>query len=238
MAKISRYQVDSVPSLGDMVIGTDTSPGENLRTKNYTWQQVASMLAQDNALGVADQVVYTFQSDISTQPLQLGSMSIPGGGLDTFANLSTITVSKRVRGNKDITQYFPLFLNKEIIIAISGDLNSYGVYNVTSIQDNALNAAFWDVQLQHKASNGVMYPDSIMIFGEFTTGAAAADKNYVHRQDTPSNLWTVNHNLNKFPSATLVLSTGQTGYGDVQYIDENNLTITLANPESGKAYIN
>ena len=36
----------------------------------------------------------------------------------------------------------------------------------------------------------------------------------------------------------MVLSTGQKGYGDVIYIDENNLTITFASAESGKAYIN
>ena len=71
MAKISRYLVDDVPSLGDMVVGTDTSPGEDFKTKNYTWKDVAAMIAQNNALGVADQVVYTFQSDIINYMLNL-----------------------------------------------------------------------------------------------------------------------------------------------------------------------
>jgi hypothetical protein len=35
----------------------------------------------------------------------------------------------------------------------------------------------------------------------------------------------------------MVLSTGQQGFGDVTFIDENNLT-TFAGAESGKAYIN
>ncbi len=64
------------------------------------------------------------------------------------------------------------------------------------------------------------------------------DKNYVHPQDQASAIWTVRHNLNKFPSCTMVLSTGQQGYGDVTFIDENELTITFAGAESGKAYIN
>jgi hypothetical protein len=64
------------------------------------------------------------------------------------------------------------------------------------------------------------------------------DKNYVHDQPVASITWTVQHNLNKFPSCTMVLSTGQQGYGDVTFIDENNLTITFAGAESGKAYIN
>ena len=64
------------------------------------------------------------------------------------------------------------------------------------------------------------------------------DKNYVHNQPVASITWTVQHNLDKFPSCTMVLSTGQQGYGDVTFIDENNLTITFAAAETGKAYIN
>ena len=64
------------------------------------------------------------------------------------------------------------------------------------------------------------------------------DKNYVHDQPVASITWTVQHNLDKFPSCTMVLSTGQQGYGDVNFIDENNLTITFSGAVSGKAYIN
>jgi hypothetical protein len=64
------------------------------------------------------------------------------------------------------------------------------------------------------------------------------DKNYVHPQDQASAVWTVQHNLDKFPSCTMVLSTGQQGYGDVTFIDENELTITFASAETGRAYIN
>jgi hypothetical protein len=60
----------------------------------------------------------------------------------------------------------------------------------------------------------------------------------VFNQAVASATWTVQHNLNKFPSCTMVLGTGQQGYGDVTFIDENNLTITFASAESGKAYIN
>ena len=64
------------------------------------------------------------------------------------------------------------------------------------------------------------------------------DKQYTHNQGSASATWNVAHNLNKFPSATVVLSTGQKGYGDITYVDANNLTISFAAAESGKAYIN
>ena len=67
---------------------------------------------------------------------------------------------------------------------------------------------------------------------------ARANETYTFVQAGASATWTVQHNLDKFPSVTMTLSTGQKGYGDVVYIDENNLTITFASAESGKAYMN
>jgi hypothetical protein len=67
---------------------------------------------------------------------------------------------------------------------------------------------------------------------------ARANETYTFAQASASAVWTVQHNLDKFPSVTMVLSTGQKGYGDIVYIDENNLTITFASAESGKAYMN
>jgi len=67
---------------------------------------------------------------------------------------------------------------------------------------------------------------------------ARANETYTFVQASASATWTVQHNLDKFPSVTMALSTGQKGYGDIVYIDENNLTITFASAESGKAYMN
>jgi hypothetical protein len=65
-----------------------------------------------------------------------------------------------------------------------------------------------------------------------------SDKTFIFIQALAANPWIVNHNLNKFPSVTMVLSTGQVGMADVNYIDANNLTITFSGDESGKAYMN
>ena len=67
---------------------------------------------------------------------------------------------------------------------------------------------------------------------------ARANETYTFVQASASATWTVQHNLDKFHSVTMALSTGQKGYGDIVYIDENNLTITFASAESGKAYMN
>jgi hypothetical protein len=64
------------------------------------------------------------------------------------------------------------------------------------------------------------------------------DAHYVHSQMIPSATWVVTHNLGKFPSVTVVDSTGRHVFGDVQYVDANNVTIIFSGAFGGKAYMN
>jgi hypothetical protein len=66
----------------------------------------------------------------------------------------------------------------------------------------------------------------------------SGDKNFVFNQAVPSTTWYIVHNLNKFPSVTVVNINNVTMYGDVKYINENELQIDFSAGFSGKAYIN
>lgn len=68
--------------------------------------------------------------------------------------------------------------------------------------------------------------------------ASIGVSSYTHVQDTPAQVWTVNHNLSAFPSVTVALPTGDVGQAAVKYINNNTLTITFSGDESGKAYLN
>ena len=65
-----------------------------------------------------------------------------------------------------------------------------------------------------------------------------ADAYYVHTQALPESVWTITHNLNKKPSVTIVDSTDAVVYGDVNYLNDNQLTLTFVGAFSGKAYLN
>lgn len=69
-------------------------------------------------------------------------------------------------------------------------------------------------------------------------GNAEGDKNYMHDQGVVSAVWSVNHNLAKYPSVSVVDTSNQIVVGVVEYIDTNNLTITFNAAFSGSAYIN
>lgn len=61
---------------------------------------------------------------------------------------------------------------------------------------------------------------------------------FVFKQKTPSDLWTIQHNLNKYPSVTIVDSAGTEVIGEVKYTDVNNLTARFSGGFSGTAYLN
>jgi hypothetical protein len=238
MARISTYGTDAKPELNDKVIGTDTAPGADLRTKNYSLGEVIALFNQSNEIGVADQAIFLYQSDIS-QGRDAGTISFAaGGGVGTpFSAITQVLISKTASGNKSVAQYLPLFIGKDIILAESGNINNFGTYKVASITTDIAEPNFFLVTLENYASNGVISLDGYYIFSEFVD-AATGDKNYVHPQDQASATWTVQHNLNKFPSVTSVNINNIEMYGEVVFNDLNNLTINFSAAFSGQAFIN
>lgn len=63
-------------------------------------------------------------------------------------------------------------------------------------------------------------------------------KHYVHKQLSSSDTWSICHNLDKFPSVSIVDSAGSIVIGEVIYVDSNNVTIKFNNGFAGVAYLN
>lgn len=61
---------------------------------------------------------------------------------------------------------------------------------------------------------------------------------YTHDQGVPSATWTVVHNLEKFPSATVVDTGDTVVVGEVTYVNNNEIEILFQSAFSGKAYLN
>jgi hypothetical protein len=67
---------------------------------------------------------------------------------------------------------------------------------------------------------------------------AGSDKFFTHDQSTPESEWTITHNLNKRPSVVVVDSAENVVVGEVEYINDNQVTLRFAGAFSGKAYFN
>lgn len=71
-----------------------------------------------------------------------------------------------------------------------------------------------------------------------TSAAGPTHSTYTHTQNSASATWTITHNLNCFPSVTVVDSAGSVVIGDVSYTNANTLVITFVAAFGGKAYLN
>ena len=64
-----------------------------------------------------------------------------------------------------------------------------------------------------------------------------ADIFYVHTQNTPASVWTLNHNLNGNPTAVVLDSAGTQCEGTFSYPSLNTMVITFTGAFSGVAYV-
>ena len=239
MARLSTYGIDAKPELQDKVIGTDTSPGANLRTKNYSLQEIVDLFNQGNSLGVADQTIYKFQSDIS-EGRDPGTISfIAGGGVgNSFATTTTLLISKTAAGGGNIANFLALFNGKDIILAETKNINNFGRYKISSISDYSKDTNFLEVTLDVTASNGVFAIDGYYIFSEFQNPSTSGDSSFTYTQGVAEDTWNIQHNMGKFPSITVIDTANTVVTGQYTYIDNNNITLTFSVAFAGKAYLN
>lgn len=238
MASISTYAIDQILSIRDKVIGTDVA---GTITKNYELGDIISFF---NKKGLIESGASSFEYDgvpESSSSRVDGTISFdpPTSSVVNFSSISSLLITHKDAAGTDLSSYYPNLVQSRIIIQKSGDPSKFGIYNVIGSSNSQKFSNVDEMSLQYVFGNSSLeseynYLISLLQY-DYLSGN---DKNYAHNQSTASATWNVQHNLNKFPSATMVLSTGQKGYGDVTYIDENNLTITFASAESGKAYIN
>jgi len=75
------------------------------------------------------------------------------------------------------------------------------------------------------------------------TSPIIGDITFTHNQNTTSDTWVITHNLNRFPSVTVVDSGDSIVQGTVVYNSNKQLTITFFSSGTalafqGKAYLN
>ena len=237
MARISTYAIDAIPSLGDKVIGTDQN--SNLRTQNYTLGEIITLFNEQNKLGVADQSVFLFQDDLSAGR-DLGTISFSaGGGIGTaFSSITTFLISKSSFGGESRAEYLPLFIGKDIILAQLSNINNFGTYKVQNIVTDVTEPDFFAVTVSNQSANGVLKVSSHYIFSEFTEPNSGGDLNFTYTQASTALVWNITHNLGKNPSVSVADSAGTWVVGQVDYINNNELTITFNAAFQGVAYLN
>ena len=228
MARISSYPRDLEVNDNDAWIGTESS---NRLTRNFTAKAVADYLNIKGKISISGQMVFKFTEDA---PPLVGAFSGPADG-SALTAITTMQISGIDSSGQNTVAFMQYLVGNDILISEQNNIDEFGHFKITGY---TLNGTVYTLNLTNIGGNGNLDLNKYYDFATFTISSGVGDKNFVFNQAVASATWTVQHNLDKFPSCTMVLGTGQQGYGDVTFIDENNLTITFASAESGKAYIN
>jgi|TARA_R110000803_G_scaffold64941_2_gene126085 hypothetical protein len=236
MARISTYGRDLEVSDYDAWIGTD-SPTR--ATKQFTAKAVAEYLNIKGKISISAQMVFYYWTANSANTLTPGAGDFYGPSIGApMTSITTMQLYKSDKSGQDVVAFMNYIVGSHILISKQNDINVFGHFLIDSYTINNPDDDFYTLNLTSIGGNGNLTELLHYDFAIFTPSSLAVDKNFVFPQNVASATWTVQHNLDKFPSCTMVLSTGQQGFGDVTFIDENNLTITFASAETGKAYIN
>ena len=233
MAKISTYVSDTDINPDDKWIGSDANNG--FITKNFTAQNVAYYLNRFNEIGTGSQLNFKFIVDLTNGVLP-GTMAVGTGGSDNIAisTLTQIRVSKFTAGGKVIIDYLQYLVGEEVILFNTSDRNNFGHFKFVSLQEES--STTYIVTLNLLAANGVLSDSKVYGLGIFLKGSK--DKHYRHVQNLSSSVWTIPHDLAKFPSVVVKDSAGTIVIGDINYVDTNNVIITFSGAFSGEAFLN
>lgn len=248
MAIIYSYPKNTDILVTDTIVGTSTKVVNGKRknvTKNFEIGAIATFFNENSSIAIAGQNNFFFQNNIAPGRKQ-GSISFVGGsGANTpFADITVLRISKFATSGNVIIDFINTLVNEAIIIAQTDDLNNFGIYKFNSITPVSGNPNFYDIEIESVAAHGNILEDKfygIAVYPGFVNpdiDPNTGDKNFVYTQAVASAVWEVQHDLDKYPSVSVVSDDNVQVFGEVTYIDLNNLTITFNGAFSGKAYMN
>lgn len=234
MASINVYALDTLISKDDKVIGTDSA---GTITKNYSFEGIADFL---NTSGRIESANSRFIFKGTSAEKTSGTISLNENVVTkNFSDVSSLVISKYDKLGTDISSVYEFLEGSRVIIQKASNVSVLGVFDWNTSTVDSNNSDFYNITLSY--IDGLSYlenEEEYLVYLLQYDVAASNDKFYSEEIAQATNPWSINHNLNKFPSVTVVLSTGQKGHGDVTYVDNNNVRITFSGDESGKVYIN
>ena len=229
MAKIKTYQQDFNVTDTDKLLGSDSTGA----TRNYTTKNIADYLNNFNKIGVSGQMSFKFISNPGAK--QYGNVFLEGGGVTAISGITKLIFSKSNTANKVIFDFFNYIKDQKILLFQLNDTNIFGEFQITDFNTWSTDSGFIEVSLSYIGGNGSITTDEYYGVAPSVTNP---DKTHRHIQGVSSNTWTINHNLNKYPSITVQDSAGSIVVGEITYNNKNTITITFSGAFSGEAHLN
>ena len=230
MAIIYSYPFDIDVQDADAWVGTNAG---NRKTKQFTALAVAEYLNKHGRISVSGQMVYKLSNSAYGGS---GTISLPSGGGSNFSDITSLIVSVNDISPQYVVNFLNYLVGSQILISEQNDVNNFGHYNIVSYVVTA-NPNYYLMTLALIGSNGAAVVDEYYDMALFTL-SDGSDKSYVFVQGVPATTWTIQHDLQKFPSITVIDTADTVVIGQYTYINNNNVTLTFSAGFAGKAYLN
>jgi hypothetical protein len=230
MSRISTYKFDQTVTKNDFVIGSDST---TKYTRNYKLQDLASFFGKLQSV-LGDKFAYIYDQSLAFDELEKQNITFNNRTqLNTqFSGITDIYINKTNDLNVDVTPYFESLLGGSFLKINNGTKTTeYGIYRIQSVQDYNQDILLLSVFVFF--SNGTKTDSDVAVISH----QIAEDKHYKTAL-MDGDIWQIEHNLNKYPSITVVDTANNVIYGEVNYNDLNNVTITFASSVTGYAYFN
>ena len=241
MAKIATYEIDTNVVAADKWIGSDSQ--NSWQTKNFTAGDVAEFI---NKKAIQSQLLrYTYQNEGDRRDATV-SFDPYGADQVLFSSISSFTLSNfdaySLNSNPPVdisTLYKSPFTGSEVLMTQCNDMSQWAIFMWDSQEANLGDNNFSNIFLTYKAGKGSIDvgQDYFISLLTYQVGETV-DKNFVYTQNVASNTWVVTHNLNKFPSVSVVDSANTLVNGQVEYNSINEVTISFRAAFTGKAFFN
>ena len=226
MARISSYPRDLDVVDNDSWIGTESS---NRQTKNYTAAAVAKYLNIKGKISISAQMVFKFSAGATNN----GEFTGPVDG-SNIAAITTMQLSGVDVSGQNAVQFMEYLVGNNILISEQNAISLFGHFTIDSY---TLNGTAYTLNLTNIGGNGNLDLNKFYDFAVFTLSSQGAPT-FVFTQGVPATTWNIQHNLNNFPSITVIDNAGTVVSGQYTYIDNNNVTLTFSAGFAGKAYLN
>ena len=241
MAKIATYELDTNVVAADKWIGSDSQ--NSWQTKNFTAGDVAEFI---NKKAIQSQLLrYTYQNEGARRDATV-SFDPYGADQVLFSSISSFTLSNfdaySLNSNPPVdisTLYKSPFTGSEILMTQCNDMSQWAIFMWDSQEANLGDNNFSNIGLTYKAGQGSLKQGQDYFISLLTYQVGeTVDKNFVYTQNVASATWVVTHNLNKFPSVSVVDSANTLVNGQVEYNSINEVTISFRAAFTGKAFFN
>jgi hypothetical protein len=168
-------------------------------TKNFTPDKLAKYFNDNQVIDTGAEVRFKYVVLNVGEERPYGSVTfVPQqGNTVAFSGITSFILSKRNTAGNLVPNFIEFLIDKKILISKTRDINTFGYYNVVSVEEYEPEPNFYEVNIEFIAGNGGLTKDIDFVF-EFISNAVFFDYDF----DAPLELNGTTVSINQATSTT------------------------------------